>query len=289
MSDAKELLKELSKRLNSNALSAAVGASNLSDVKFDDASWGEITGQLNGLLTKDAALADKEILESVKKSIFPQHKKTILEEFEGKLKPLASKFGINVTGANANEMFDVFAGEIEKKVTGQNPDADNLVKSLKADKEALASKLVEFESNYVPKSELDKIQSDFRSKQLQKEFFLKTNSHQLADVYNDPRIKKALINDIYNEITSTARLDFNEDESGIRVLQKDLDKELYVNNKPVKFDDLISEKLQPYLKKSEPAKPTKTAQSNKQIEPINHKPNVSAFAAQKAKYLESMK
>jgi len=287
--DAKELLKELSKRLNSNALSAAVGASNLSDVKFDDASWGEITGQLNGLLTKDAALADKEILESVKKSIFPQHKKTILEEFEGKLKPLASKFGINVTGANANEMFDVFAGEIEKKVTGQNPDADNLVKSLKADKEALASKLLEFESNYVPKSELDNAQSAFKAKQLQKEFFLKTNSHQLADVYNDPRIKKALINDIYNEITSTARLDFDEDESGIRVLQKDLDKELYVNNKPVKFDDLIFEKLQPYLKKSDPAKPTKTTQSSKQIEAINHKPNVSAFAAQKAKYLESMK
>jgi hypothetical protein len=287
--DAKELLKELSKRLNSNALSAAVGASNLLDVKFDDASWGEITTQLGGLLTKDAALADKEILESVKKSIFPQHKKTILEEFEGKLKPLASKFGINVTGANANEMFDVFAGEIEKKVTGQNPDADNLVQSLKADKEALASKLLEFETNYVPKSELDNAQSAFKAKQLQKEFFLKTNSHQLADVYNDARIKKALINDIYNEITTTARLDFDEDESGIRVLQKDLDKELYVNNKPVKFDDLIFEKLQPYLKKSDPAKPTKTTQSSKQIEAINHKPNVSAFAAQKAKYLESMK
>ena len=287
--DAKELLKELSKRLNSNALSAAVGASNLSDVKFDEASWGEITGQLNGLLTKEAALADKEIVEGVKKAIFPQHKKTILEEFEGKLKPLATKFGVSIAGANAVEMFDQFAAEIEKKVGGANPETETLLKSLKTDKEALASKLADYESNYVLKSELEKIQGDFQSKSIQKEFFLKTNKFQLADAYNDPRIKKALINDIYNEITTQARLDFTDDESDIKVMQKDMDKELYVNNKPVKFDDLVSEKLQPYLKKSDPAPKQKPQGQRPEPETNAHRPNVSRYADQKTKYLESMR
>jgi hypothetical protein len=244
-----KLITEISKRLNSNALSAASSASNISDVKFSDEEWGEITTQLGGLLTEDAALANPKIIESVKKSVFPSHKKTVLEQVENELKPFADKLGIDISDAEfATDKIKKIASVIDTKLTGGNPDTEKLVNSLKADKEQLSKKIKEFEVNFIPKTELEKLQQGYKAKDLQKAFALKFSQFDLADAYKDERIKKGLTNTVWNEIQETARLDF-DDSDNIKVFQKDLDKELYVNNKPVKFEDLIAEKLQPYLKR----------------------------------------
>jgi len=288
MSDVKKLVTEISKRLNSNALSAASSASNISDVKFSDEEWGEITNQLNGLLTEEAALANPKIVESVKKSVFPSHKKTVLEQVENELKPFADKLGIDLSDAEfATEKIKKIASVIDTKLSSSNPDTEKLVNSLKADKEQLSKQLKAFETEYVPKAELEKLQQGFKAKDLQKAFALKFSQFDLADAYKDERIKKGLTSTVWSEIQEVARLDFDENDN-IKVLQKDLDKELYINNKPVKFEDLIAEKLQPYIKKSDPPKPPSQRKPNTQEQPAAN-PNMNAYAAQKAKFLSMNK
>jgi uncharacterized membrane-anchored protein YhcB (DUF1043 family) len=286
MSNIKELLKELSKSLNSNALSAAVSASNINDVTFSDEDFSQIKTQLSGFLTEESAMANPKIIESIKKSVFPMHKKTILEQVENELSPIGTKLGIDFSGAEfATDKIKLLSGAIEEKLLkGSNPDTEKLVNSLKADKESLSSKLKQFETDFVPKAELDKISQGYQAKSLQRAFALKSNSFDLQDVYKDDRIKRALVNEIWGEINSAARLEFSDDnETEIRVLQKDLDKELYVNNKAVKFDDMLTEKFLPYLKKSEPVKPVKQQDSKPTEQSAN--PNVNRYAAQKEKYL----
>lgn len=286
MSNIKEVIKELSKLTNSNALSAAASATNINEVTFSDEDFSHIKTQLSGLLTEESALANPKIIESVKKSVFPLHKKTVLEQIENDIKPIGDKLGVDFSGAEfATDKIKLLSTAIEDKLLkGGNPDTEKLVKSLKDDKENLSKKLKQFETDFVPKTELDKISQGYKAKSLQRAFALKTNSFDLQDVYKDERIKKALVNEIWGEINNVARLDFSDDnETEIKVLQKDLDKELYVNNKPVKFDDLLTEKFLPYLKKSDPPNKQETHKQKPQEQSSN--PNVNRYAAQKAKYL----
>lgn len=251
---ALDIIKLLSTRVDSPEL---VELTQDPDKELTEDQAQSVKNALLNLMSKEAAKNNPEIIEAVKSEYFPVHKKTVLKDFEDKIKPLADKLGVSLEGKKfADEMFSAVTKAIEEKGL---PKSDEIVESLKSERQKLSEQLESTKTEYEQK--LKEIQQSQRNKELFREFENKFNNYNLADSYKDEFVLKSLKKSLWEDITSKAHLDLSDE--GIKVFEKEMpEKELYLNNKKATLETLLEPKISSYLKKAEPEPSRRQPETN---------------------------
>ena len=112
MPGIKDFLTLINGKINSQALSDGLAASDLKEVEFDDETFGEIEKQVNGLMSLEAAKSSPDVTnalkDSLKKTLYSEfHQKAkgeILHGVEKELAPIAKKFDLNIEGKGAHDI-----------------------------------------------------------------------------------------------------------------------------------------------------------------------------------------
>lgn len=248
--NAKKILEALNNQIDSNELAAALKADSFEgEYALSDEGLSAIVKQTSGLLSAESAANNPEIIEKISKDLYPKHMKSALTKVEEGLKPVLDKLGIDYS---KHEFISDAIPDIQPMLDklGSGGENKELVASLKEDlrkaKESLTEKEGEFEEKLKARDQeilRDKIHQQFKAKATEKPW---------AEAYNIPDVKEAILDKVFNKITSKAHLKLTEDGQ-IIPMQKDFpDKELYNGNKIETFQSLLEPEFEPYLKKSTP-------------------------------------
>ncbi len=276
MAKIKDILKIVNEQISSNELSAALSASNLNDVEVTDEGFKEIKEQVEGLLTVEAAQTNP----LVKKALAIQHKKTFLTEFEGKLKVLADKLGLDSEFTKAEFLDDKISLLVSKLDEKPDPSEDKeVLKKYKKDIAELNTQIIKLQEE--KESEITAIKTGFETERVKNAFKSKLSNYKLADAYEKDLFKNTIFEKAFQEVSEKAILKF-DDKGELVLLDKETpDKPYYIKNKPAGIDDLVAPIFQDYLKVSEPQKPNSTPQTlpNQEV----FKPGTFAFEMAQAK------
>jgi len=254
MEEVFKILGTINSLIDSNELDQAVKAQKLDgEYALTEEGIESIKTQLSGLMTKDAAIRDKKVRDEIASELYPVQRKTALKKVESQLKEAYEVLGIDYTDVEfISDKADLIpeaikALKIADKGKGENKE---LIESLKAERLKLAQEKDEIEASWAEK--FNEQEKAFKDKFLKDKFLLKATSKPLASPYQDERVKKGILNDIYDELNSQAHLTLSE-SGDIQLFEKDFpDKELLIGNKKAEFQSLLDEKLEPYLQKSNP-------------------------------------
>lgn len=253
----KDLLSIFNNLINSNEISAILSASNLSEVEIQDEDFDKIQDLAEGLLTVESAITNKE----VKDKLHQLHKKSFMKEVEENMKPLAELLEATEEysqAENAKEKIKVLSDKFtEFKESKPTSGGDEKLKeqniTLKkqlADKEkAIADIQAQSEQR------IGETQKEYENRLLKKAFYNELNNRfKLADAYNKPEIKQAIMDRVYQEVSKEAKLQLNESDS-IEIFDKETEGSPFFlkgSNKPAGIEDLVGPKIQDYIKVSEP-------------------------------------
>ena len=256
MEGIKKLLGYLNSVVNSNELSAALAASDLSAVEWTDEGLDEIKGQVGKLMTPEAASANAAVLENLRgnrsfiDSILEKEKgqiqSGILESIKNDhLAPIATKLGVNI--ADTDKLADVAAKIKEVDIQAVDPKQVELINQLKADREKLSNELKEIGEKH--QNELQEKDRMFARRELMDTIKAKCNEYKWLDVL-DADVRNSIIESKVAEVESRAIMKLEEGE--VKFYQKDLpDNELYENGKDkATFDSMFTPKFEPYIQKS---------------------------------------
>lgn len=258
---AHDIIKLLSTRIDNQGL---IDLTQEPDKELSQEEANDLKEKINSLMTFEAAKNNPKIVESIKTELFPVHKKTVLKDFEDKLKPLADKLGVDISDKKfADEMFSTISEAISEKAEKGFQGDKSVVEALKKEREQLAKQLEDTKQEYEGK--LTNFQKEQKQKELFREFENKFNNYNLADSYKDDLIKSSLKKSLWEEVTSKAHLDLSD--NGIKVFEKEMpEKELYINNKPATLESLLEPKISNYLKKAdEPIRKPSAPENSKPV------------------------
>lgn len=246
----KSVLIALNNQIDSKELSNAVKEDKW-DGEFEptEDAINDIISQTKSLLTLDSALNNPDVIDRVKKEVYPVHMKTALSKVEGELKPIMDQYGVEYT---KYEYINDAIGDLREALDSSvaKGDSKEIVDSYKADIAKLHEQLQAKESE--SENKIKEMQEQYAQRELYRTFVSKANQYKWADAYEDDDLKEALLNRKWDKINAKAHLKLN-DSGDILLYQKDLpEKELYEGNKVKTFQSLLEPELQPYLKKSNP-------------------------------------
>ena len=243
-----DVIKMLSTRIDSQELiDLTTGTDELNEDQAQN-----VKNAIMGLLTVDSARNNPEIVNAIKDELYPTHKKTILKQFEDKIKPLADKLGLDLTGKEfASDQFDLLSTAIETKLSEGFTGDTSLIESLKKDKSDLLAQIETNKGEHEGKiNDINKAQT---GKELYRNFENKFNTYKLAESYDDEILKDSLKESLWKKITATTHLELSD--QGIKVFEKEMpDKELYRDNKLQTLETLIEPQISKYLKKADTPK-----------------------------------
>lgn len=252
----KPLLIALSNQIASDELSKAVKEDKF-DGEFAPSEEGlaDAIKQSKELLTVDAAVNNPEIIDRVKKDVYPVHMKTILSKFEDKLKPIYDKTGIDYSDA---EFLSDKIGDLETALETAltKGDSKDVIDSLKNDLRTAHEQLEAAAAK--SEEEIQAVREEYKQKELYNAYVRNATSKQWASHFTDPDLQDAVLRKKWDKLTATAHLEL-DDTGNIKVMQKDMpEKELYNGNKVVTFQSLLEPELESYWKKSSPEKVNKS-------------------------------
>jgi hypothetical protein len=290
----KKILETLSNQIDSNELTAAVKADNFEgEFAISDDGLSSILSQTKDLLTVDSAVANPIVVKKVNEESYPKHMKTALLKVEAPLKAIYEKLGIEVSSDEfvsdkISEIKDKIEAIEQSSAKGENKEViDALNKELREARESLENKDSEFEQKLREKEEA------FVQKSIRAKFDLKANQYNWADIYSDPDLKRALIEQKWNKINAKAHLKLDENGE-ILPMQKDMpEKELYLEggNQVANLQTMLDQEFVNYTKKSAPEKVNKSPEQKTQGKDLSpqEQANLNEFNAQKRKFAESVR
>lgn len=253
-----ELLRKINEKsgVKSQELEALAQAGDISEKEIGDEEGKQLFDNIEGLLTKEAALNNPDIQEHYKQNYGAQQKKSLLNEVD---KALFDKVGAYLDEENMEEIkghektVDKIQSAIDSIAEKQKGDAnENTKKALEETKRKLKETQEQYESQIQEKdNQLKQVESEFSKKLTKKEFHNKLSNFEFGDHYKDEKIKNVLINDVWNKLEQTAEPKLTE-EGEIKLFRKDNpEMELYGDdNKPATIQSIAEKELNPYLKKS---------------------------------------
>ena len=277
-----ELIKSIGNQIDNDELTKAIKEDKFDgEFALSEDGLNLAKKQVSELLTLDSAVDNPAVIERINKDSYPKHMKTALSKVEEQLKPIMSKLGIELDGA---EFISDKIGDIESKLSEALSSGDSkgviesLNKELRQAKEALEGSEQDLESK------INEVRSEYAAKELFNTYKLKANNYQWADVYTDPDLKEAILNQKWEKIKAKAHLKLDGGE--IVPMQKDMpDKELYDGNKIMTFQSLLEPEIQGFLKKSDPPKAVRK-EGQREEAPNDLTPKQREMIAQKAKFLK---
>lgn len=253
----KDLLSVFNNLLSSNELSAILGASDINDVEIQDEDFDKIQDQAETLLTIDSAVTNKEVKDKLHKL----HLKSFMESLEADLKPLADKLEASEDykeADSAKKKIKILTDKLEAPKA--DPANDDETKKLNV---KLKQQIADLNKQMADKDEettkkITETQQQYETRLLKKAFHTEINNRfKLADAYNKPEIKQAIVDRIYNDVTKEAKLQLNESDA-IDIFDKETPDSPYFvkgSNKPAGIEELVSPKIQDYLQVSKPEGP----------------------------------
>lgn len=256
----------------------AITSDNWDDVSDEDID--QSVQEISGLLTKEAAVNNPQVIKQINEDSYPKHMKTALAKVEGQLKPIMDKVGVDYSDAQfiSDKIEDLNAAIDKATSTGESKEViETLNKEIREAKEQLASMPEEY------KKREQEIHSQYKARELKNAYKLKVKSEQWADVYADQMIQDAIIDKQWDKLNAKAHLELSDD-GDILVRNKEMpEKELYDgNNKIVTFQSLYKPEIEKFLKKSEPKKETRRPEPVLVTSPPTT--NAERMAARKAEF-----
>ena len=238
-----DVAKLLSGQINSNELSASVGASDPLSVQISDEEFEKIQDQVKGLMTMDSAINSPEVAKAIKPKLINdlgselrgEAKKSIYETIEGKFTELGNDLGLDLSGKKLDEQLGMIKAAKTKE--GSSKTAQ--------DYEKLNQDFLKFKEQ--AEQEKENLIKEHKNSQINAKLMAKMSSVPLAKAYQDPVIKNSLMEGVLKQVRSKAHLDL--DETGeIKLFNPDnKDMELFVENKKIGVDDLVNPLMQPYI------------------------------------------
>jgi len=251
MKKVKDILKLLSAQITSNELSTIAGASNLEEVEVTDDGYKEIKEQVSSLMTLEAATHNPEVEKEILKIKEPEIKNQTLFSVEKRLKAFAKIVGFDLEDKEkAHEILDIFDLKVKDLLSkGADEDTLKLIAAQKDEITDLNNQVLNTQKEGDEKLEVQKIESSQR--ELKSQFMLQAKSRNWADAYKGDEFNGIVLEKVWNTVNSKATL--TKKDGVIVPMQKDNpEKELFIGNKKVTFQDLIDPEFEPYLKKSDP-------------------------------------
>lgn len=243
------ILGALNNQIDSNELTQALKEDKWEgEYALTEEGVASILDQTKGLLSKDSAVNNPEIIEKISKDLYPKHMKTALSKVEEGLKPIMDKLGVDYSQYEfVSDAIKDIEPRLEKMGEGDNKElVASLNEDLRKSKELLQQQAEEFEA------ELKKRDEGIIQDKLRQVFISKATEKPWAEAYNIPDVKDAILGKVWDKLNSKAYLKLSEDGE-IIPMQKDFpDKELYDGNKVMTFQSLLEPEFEPFLKKSDP-------------------------------------
>jgi len=275
------ILRALNDQIDSNELNTALKAEKFEgEYALSEDGIAAIVDQTKGLLSKDSAANNPEIIEKISKDLYPKHMKTALSKVEEGLKPVMDKLGVDYSQYEfVSDAIKDIEPRLEKLSEGDN---NELVESLKEDvrksKELLETQAEEFEA------QLQKRDEDIRQDKLMQVFKTKATEKKWADAYNIPDVKEAILGKVWDKLNSKATLKLTDDGEIVPMQKEFPDKELYDGNKVMTFQSLLEPEFEPFLKKSDPTPEPEPGAGGQEKLSEAEKQRIAEFKRQKETY-----
>ncbi len=244
----KEILSEvLGPKVGSEKFNEAINSDNPLDYQFEEEEANAIKTKIGGFLTLEAAKSHPEVIETVKNNHAGSVKRSVYSNLDNKVGEIAQSHGVTFEpGANME-------AKLEALKQAKAP-SDDQVKGITKKYSDLQNEFAAFKQNATQKEE--ELKNSFAKKEslMLQENFINQN-YTFAEHYQDPVVKRGILNAIINNIESGATVNLKDGD--FSVTQKD-NPELPIfdqNNNQVSYKSLIDSQISKYLKKSEGNKP----------------------------------
>lgn len=269
-----DLVKTLTGRLNSNELSALVGASDPWSQDISEEEFSNLETQVKGLVTIDSAVNNEavykalepKIKQKIEGDIHGSMKQLIYSKAEEALEPLGAKFGVDLKGKKINEIVSTLSS-IDLGNGKTNDDYQALQNDFNKFKEDSESKLKEQASGF----------EDFKRRSILRD---KLSSYTLAKPYQETLIRDSILDKAIEKLESQAVYKLDDSGRSISGLYKkdNPDIELYGdNNKKLSINDLIDPIMQPYVSTKPDTNPSDTPKPEITIDKLQ--PEVNSGSA----------
>lgn len=254
-----KVLEAVNGRISSKELDAIVKSGKTDgEYEFSDDGLDVAIGQIQGLMTQDAAVHNPEIIEAINKVNYPLHAKTALTKVEEPLKELYKLTGVDFNGEGfISDKISDLQEKIRTLISeGGNKDQSVTLQTLNT--ELKEAKELQVQIQQDKDAEIKKLNEGFELERLRSEFDSKATEKTWASVYDDADIKGAILSRIWENINAKAVL--KREEGVIKPYRKDdPNLPLYNGNSEATFQSLLEPEVDKYLKKSEPvSKPDPT-------------------------------
>jgi len=258
MAKLKDILSNISDSVNAPELAEIAGSENFPDFDIDNEKFMPIKEKIGSLMTFDAALNNPKIVDSIKETIKPQIKKSVLNNIDDELLLNGRElFGDSVASAMADEKVNTYErvkkfAEATKKLISEG--AKDV--KLKEANEALKKQMEDVQNNFKKQLEekdtaLNELKSGYSQKLIDKQLENVIANYELGEKYTEPLFKKAIFDEVKGKVKKTAKLVLTDDMNiGIKHPEND-ELDLMINNKKVEsLDDIISPIIEPFTKKA---------------------------------------
>jgi len=258
MAKLKDILSNISDSVNAPELAEIADSENFPDFDIDNEKFMPIKEKIGSLMTFDEALNNPKIVDSIKETIKPQIKKSVLNNIDDELLLNGRElFGDSVASAMADEKVNTYErvkkfAEATKKLISEG--AKDV--KLKEANEALKKQMEDVQNNFKKQLEekdtaLNELKSGYSQKLIDKQLENVIANYELGEKYTEPLFKKAIFDEVKGKVKKTAKLVLTDDMNiGIKHPEND-ELDLMINNKKVEsLDDIISPIIEPFTKKA---------------------------------------
>ena len=258
MAQLKDILTNISDSVNAPELKAIVEDEKFPQFEIQDEAFEPIKEKISGLMTFDAALNNPKIVDSIKETIKPQIKKSVLNNIDDELLLNSRElFGDSVASAMADDKVNTYDRvkkftEATKKLISEG--AKDV--KLKEANEALKKQMEELQTTFQKQIEekegaINEIKTGYSQKLIDKQLENELANFELGEKYTEPLFKKAIFDEVKGKVKKQAKLVLTDDMN-IGIKHPDNEElALIINNKTVdNVRDLIAPIIEPFTKKA---------------------------------------
>ena len=249
-----DVLKVISSRVNSNALSAAISASAPFEVEFEETDFQEIEKQSKGLVTLDEAANNAEVYKILKPKIESdldsefrnKSKAEILHGVETEFAKVGKAIGIDLKDKKWTDSLKEIkthvlnqSGDVDVRVTQLTQENDRLNKVSAKDKKALSA---------IEEKHTGQIATLTSTNHLRNEII---KSVPLAKAYQEDLVRDGIIDRLVDTVHAKASVNFDNTTKSIKFMNLDPEHNtlevMTGDNKKAVLLDLIGTEAQPYI------------------------------------------
>lgn len=249
MPNLKDVVKLLSEQISNDELTAAISATD-ENVEISEEGFEDMSNQIKGLMTMEAAKNNQEIINShidkinkgVESAVHKELKANMMYQAEKKITDAFSSIGLDVSGKKFDEQIEAFRSRAPtlSKGEGVSEDAKKQIETLNSQLKTATEENKNLENKFNKK--LEGIQIDTA---LQRQL----DNYKLAEPYTKPAVKNGIYQEAISKVKDLAGFKLGSNGQ-LKITQKDNpEMDFYMGNE--KIDDvgkLLAPHVQDYLK-----------------------------------------